>query len=298
VLGETQALAPAPAEVSAALRARAVDALLFVVPTTRGTNVGESWAAVRRATRRKLAFVGLDDAEAIAAAAPAYEASEIAAGQYGGSPALPEESVTTLQVATYLVADKDVPNDAVTNLIRSLFDDRQKIAADAPIARLTKAASTDKDAVFPVHPGAKAYYDGEETTLMERYGDWLFYGPMLIGALGSALVALTRFLGLKEDPPVPPLLLRVREVIASIKGAVTLADLDKVRGEIDTSVERLMEQAAAGAIDEQRTATIALALNYVDHVMAERRDALHRLAAFEPGQPSGPSRIVALGPGR
>src|SRR3954449_5862227 len=43
---ETRALQPAPAEVSAAIRDRKVDALLFVVPTTRGAIVGESWAAV------------------------------------------------------------------------------------------------------------------------------------------------------------------------------------------------------------------------------------------------------------
>ena len=74
VSGETKALPPVPADVSAAIRDRKVDALLFVVPTTRGATVGESWAAVRRASRRALSFVAIDEAEAIAAAAPAYEA--------------------------------------------------------------------------------------------------------------------------------------------------------------------------------------------------------------------------------
>ena len=55
--GETRTLAPVPLEVSTAIRTRAVDALLFVVPTTRGVKLGESWAAVRSASRRKLAFV-------------------------------------------------------------------------------------------------------------------------------------------------------------------------------------------------------------------------------------------------
>src|SRR3954462_8826106 len=36
------------------------------------------------------------------------------------------------------------------------------------IARLVQAASTDKDAIFPVHPGAKAFYDGDEKTLMAK----------------------------------------------------------------------------------------------------------------------------------
>jgi ABC-type nitrate/sulfonate/bicarbonate transport system substrate-binding protein len=42
VPGETRPLLPVPAEVSAAIRDRKIDALLFVVPTTRGANVGTS----------------------------------------------------------------------------------------------------------------------------------------------------------------------------------------------------------------------------------------------------------------
>jgi TRAP transporter TAXI family solute receptor len=194
VTGETKALPLSPPSIIASIRDKSVDAVLFVAPTSRASRVAQTWLAVRDASRRKLAFVPIEDAAAIAAMVPAYEAGEIAAGQFGGSPMLPEESVTTLQVATYLVADRNVPNDAITQLIRSLLEYRQKLSADAPIATLIKAASTEKDALFPVHPGAKVYYAGEETSLMERYGDWLFYGPMLFGALGSAGITLARFL--------------------------------------------------------------------------------------------------------
>src|SRR3954452_21340218 len=290
VSGETKALAPVPAELSAAIRDRKVDALLFVVPTTRGATVGESWAAVRRASRRALSFVSIDEAEAIAAAPPASEAGEIAAGQFGGSPTLPEESVTTLEVATYLVADRGVSDDAITQLTRNLFDERQKLTADASIAKLVQAASTDKDAIFPVHPGAKAFYDGEEKTLMERYGDWLFYGPMLLGALGSVLAALLRFLGLPQVPDTSLILARTQEIIASIEKASTLAELDPIRRTIDEAVERIAAQAARGEVDAQQTAVIHLAANYVDHVLAERRELLLHESRLDPSN-SGADRV-------
>jgi hypothetical protein len=285
ISGEAKALAPVPAVVSAAMRERTVDALLFVVPPTRGATVGENWAAVRSASQRKLAFVPIDDAAAIAVAAPAYEAGEIAAGQFGGSPALPAESVTTLQVATYLVADRGVSNDVITHLTRSLFEERQKMAADAPVASLVKTASTEKDAIFPVHPGAKAYYDGEETTLMERYGDWLFYGPMLLGALGSALVGLMRFL--RDDGEGPTLLPRFGQVIASINDARTLSDLDRIRAGVDAAVERLAAKAARGDVDQARITATALAVDYVNHIMAERRELLLAGRIGTAGEPEG-----------
>ena len=199
---------------------------------------------------------------------------EIEAGQFGGSPSLPEESVTTITVATYLVANRNVSADAITALTRTLFQERQAVSGEAPIANLIKAASTEKDAVYPLHPGAKVYYGGEETSLMERYGDWLFYGPMLAGALGSGLLVVLRFLGFREDQDQTALLARIREVISSIKQAQTPAELDAIRAGVDGAVERLAERAARGEFDEQRTAVLSLAINYIDHLIDERRAAL------------------------
>ena len=137
--------------------------------------------------------------------------------------------MTTITVATYLVANRNVSADAITALTRTLFQERQAVSGEAPIANLIKAASTEKDAVYPLHPGAKVYYGGEETSLMERYGDWLFYGPMLAGALGSGFLVLLRFLGFRDDQDQTALLARIREVIASIKEARTPAELDAIR---------------------------------------------------------------------
>ena len=75
-------------------------------------------------------FVPIEEAEAIAAAAPAYEEGEISSGQFGGSPLLPPEDVTTLEVATDLIADRNVPAERITQLTRALFEGRQKMVAE------------------------------------------------------------------------------------------------------------------------------------------------------------------------
>src|SRR5829696_5087676 len=131
--GDNKALTLSPAAIITSIRDRSVDAVLFLVPTSRSSKVGETWLAVTSGSRRKLAFIPVEDAAAIAAMTPAYEAGEVVAGQFGGSPMLPEESVTTLTVATYLVAARQVPNDVITQLTRSLFEERQKVSTDAPI---------------------------------------------------------------------------------------------------------------------------------------------------------------------
>jgi hypothetical protein len=49
---------------------------------------------------------------------------------------------------------------------------------------------------------------------MERYGDWLFYGPMLLGALGPGLLVVLRFLRFRDEHEQTALLARIREVIS------------------------------------------------------------------------------------
>jgi TRAP transporter TAXI family solute receptor len=278
VSGSTVPLRATPAEIANAVRNKAVDALLFVVPTTRGAKVGDAWAGVRRASARKLSFVPLDESAGLAAANPAYDAGEIAAGQFGGSPALPDESVSTIMVGTYLVANRNVSASAITSLTREIFDQKQAMSAEAPLASLMKAASTDKDAVFSVHPGAKVYYDGEEKTLVEQYGDWVWYGPMIFGAVGSGLLFVMRFLGLREDGGDGRILFATREVIASIDAARTPDDLRAARVRIGAAVEALADQATRGELDGDRAAVAAMVVSYLDHLIDERRAALNGAA--------------------
>jgi uncharacterized protein len=262
-----------------AFRHRRVAAILFTNPHSSGAAVGDRWAAAPRAAKKGVAILELKDADALAATNPGYEAGEIKAGTYRGSPAIPEEDTATLELATYLVAGRSVPDDAVARVTRSLFETRQKIAAEAPIVKAAEAASTDKDAVFPVHPGAKAYYDNEEKTLMERYGDWLFYGPMLFGALGSIVVAGMRFLGMGQSPPDAVLRSKVGSMISSIHQTRTPAELDAIRDEIDQIVDRVAAEASTGGIDEQRLAALSLAINHIDRTLADQRATLLQRAS-------------------
>ena len=103
---------------------------------------------------------------------------------------------------------------------------------------------------------------------MERYGDWLFYGPMLFGALGSAGITLARFL--RHDAPERPLLPRLITILSAIREARTASDLGQIRTDIDAAVKTL----AARAPEEERTAVTALMLNYVNQVLAERQNLL------------------------
>jgi hypothetical protein len=83
----------------------------------------------------------------------------------------------------------------VTALTKPIMDARRDLLGEFPLLAQLAAPSTDKDAFIPVHAGAAAYYDGTQQDFFDKYSNTLYYGPMLLGGLASALVAVWKFLG-------------------------------------------------------------------------------------------------------
>ena len=131
-------------------------------------------------------FLAIDSAEAIAQNHPAYEASEIPAGTFGGSPDRPEDEVKTISFSHHIVARKGVSESTIAAFTRQLFAIRQSLKTEFPLAAKIETPDTDKDATIPVHPGAAAFVDGEEKTFLDRYSDYIWWGLMALSAMGSA----------------------------------------------------------------------------------------------------------------
>jgi hypothetical protein len=53
-----------------------------------------------------------------------------------------------------------------------------------------------------------------------------------------------------------------------------MAELAAIRTSIDAAIARLAMNAAAGKLDEGQIGAISLVVNYVDRVLAERRETL------------------------
>ena len=82
--------------------------------------------------------------------------------------------------------------------------------------------------------------------------------------------------------------LRWALVVCCICAAIALGPAAWYRlSQFDGAVERLAESAARGEFDEQRTAVLSLAINYIDHLLAERRALLlsgHGVSSPHPSQ--------------
>jgi hypothetical protein len=175
---------------------RQVQALLAVVPLTE-----KYLAKVRQIFQRDGAkgsapkLIEIASAGAVANVAQYYESYDIPKGTLRGAPPVPSDDLTSLRVSFFLVANKSVNADDITDLTQSLVDVRRDLLSQYPTLAQAAAPSTDADALIPIHPGAATYYGGNQQSFLDKYDDKIYYASLLLGSLISIIVAAWRFAG-------------------------------------------------------------------------------------------------------
>jgi hypothetical protein len=128
------------------------------------------------------------------------------------------------------------------------------------------APDTDKDAQIPIHPGAATYFGGDEKSFFDKYGDWLFYGTMMLGTLTSLLVGVGKFVGSGTPPPNPVNM--IYELFGRVRNARTEAELDEIEEAVDGI---LKDELAKQASDTSNAAALGLAAHRLEHLLDRRR---------------------------
>ena len=223
-------------DVRPAIQAKQIHALLAVVP------ISERYITALRAFfasegKRHPTLIPIESAEAIAAVAKSYESYELPKGTFRGSPAIPDDDLTTLRVPVYLVARKGLDNDTVGALAKALMESRRELISEFPLVTQISAPSSDKDATIPVHPGAKAYFEGEEKTVFDKYGDQFFYATLILGTLTSALAAVWKFILGGSSTPGGRLIDRLNDLTARIRSAKSEEELEAVENDINAMLQ-------------------------------------------------------------
>jgi TRAP transporter TAXI family solute receptor len=258
-----------------AIRNQKADAYLAAGPV----NSKITAEAIAASTRdgRSPTFLAIDSAEAIAQNHPMYEASEIPAGAFGGSPDRPEDEVKTISFGHHIVARKDISDTTVAALTRQLFGVRQTVLAEFPLAAKIETPDTDKDAYIPVHPGAAAFVDGEEKTFLDRYSDFIWWGLMALSAMGSVGAWFAGYLKKDERNNNSTLRERLLEMIAVARRTDSLEELDHLQSEADEILRDTLHCFEDGAIEEGALACFNIALEQFHHAVADRKALLMQI---------------------
>jgi TRAP transporter TAXI family solute receptor len=85
---------------------------------------------------------------------PELSPSQVAKATY---PSLSSDYVT-VGLYNFAVAHKDLPDDLVYKIVKSVFENRGEMVKAQPSAKETTPDNIRRDAMLPLHPGALTYY--------------------------------------------------------------------------------------------------------------------------------------------
>jgi TRAP transporter TAXI family solute receptor len=259
-------------EAADAIRNQRADAYLAAGPVNSKITADAIAASTRDGGTPK--FLAIDLADAIAQNHPAYEASEIPAGTFGGAPDKPEEEVKTISFSHHIVARKGVSESTIAAFTRQLFAIRQTLKSEFPLAAKIETPDTDKDATIPVHPGAAAFVDGEEKTFLDRYSDFIWWGLMGLSAMGSAGAWFAGYLKKDERSLNTSQRDRLLDMLAAARRSDSMDELDQMQSEADAILRDTLLCFEHGAIEEGTLTAFNIAIEQFHNAVADRKALL------------------------
>jgi TRAP transporter TAXI family solute receptor len=260
------------AEAAEAIRNQRADAYLAAGPVNSKITADAINASTRDGGTPT--FLAIDSNEAIAQNHPVYEAAEIPAGAFGGSPDRPDDEVKTISFSHHIVARRGLSEATIAAFTRQLFAIRQQLMTEFPLAAKIETPDTDKDAAIPVHPGAAAFVDGEEKTFLDRYSDYIWWGLMALSAMGSAGAWFAGYLKKDERSNNSSLRERLLEMIARARRSDSTEELDQMQAEADEILRDTLQCFEGGAIEEGALTAFNIALEQFHHAVADRKALL------------------------
>ncbi|MFG3596965.1 TAXI family TRAP transporter solute-binding subunit [Bradyrhizobium sp. RDI18] len=259
-------------EAAEAIRSQKADAYLAAGPVNSKITSDAIAASTRDGGTPK--FLAIDSAEAIAQNHPAYEASEIPAGTFGGAPDKPEAEVKTISFAHHIVARRGISESTIAAFTRQLFAIRQNLKNEFPLAAKIETPDTDKDATIPVHPGAAAFVDGEEKTFLDRYSDYIWWTLMAMSAMGSAGAWFAGYLKKDERNVNVSQRDRLLDMLSAARQCDSMDELDQMQAEADDILRHTLLCYEHGTIEEGTLTAFNIAIEQFHNAVADRKALL------------------------
>lgn len=265
---KTQLKDIAPGDLLSVVKAKQVQALIIVAPVT-DRYISQLRTLFPRDAKVMPTLLTVD-AAAIAAVDRAYESFDLPKGTIRGSPAIPDDDLTTLRIPYYIVAKSSIGNDLIIDLTKAIMEGRSAMVSEFPLITQVAAPSTEKDAAIPIHPGAGAYFNGDIPSIFDKYGDQFFYASMLLGMLSSAAAAIWKFMVVDgEGGHKPPE--RLHSMTGRIREAQNEQDLEKIEDEIDEIIRKELAKSGDGEVD---VGALTIALSRLEYLIGQRRRAM------------------------
>ena len=266
-------IAVAADDVANAVRQKKVDAII-VVGSVVSKQVGDIVSEAAKGAKGAIEFIDIEEADAIAKRIPALESVEVEQGAFGGRPPRPAESFNTLGFTIRLVGTQKTSTDDMAEFVKQLYLIRQNVNAAIPGAGLMETPDLDEATAFLIHPGVRAYVNGDQKSLFDRYNDWIYFGAFIMSGLGSVAAGLFGWLGGRRDGNPQAPLLKLQELMTVARDAPDTATLDQLERDADEAFQAAYAHGIKDELSASALASFDLGLGELRRCVTARRAVL------------------------
>ena len=256
-----------------ALRQKKVDAVLVVGPIA-SKQVSEFVYEIARGAKGAIHFIEIEEADAIAKRIPALEKLEVEQGAFGGRPPRPAESFETLAFSVRLVASPKSDTDKIAELVKQLYVIRQNINAAVPGAGLMETPDLDEPTPFLIHAGTRAYVNGDQKSVFDRYSDWIYLSAFIMSGLGSVVAGVFGFFGRSRVDEGQAPLRKLQDLLAAARAAPDASALDQLERDADATFDAVYAQGIKDGLSASAMTSFNLGLSELHRSIEARRAAL------------------------
>jgi hypothetical protein len=256
-------------EIAASLKAKQVEAILVIGEPANGVSA-DVYALLARTARSTPRVLGAPETDALVAAVQYLSADKILKGAFRGE--APDEDITTPAIEYRLVVRDDVSNLVAGELGRILMSTKARLVNDAGVNGI--AAPDTEQISYPIHPGARAYFDGDPPSLLSSFETYFWLGWALVGVLGSLGTWLVGRIQGARDAELQDyrhLVLLLSEVRRADKDV-----LGRLRNDFEETIERLLKHIESGNLSAEEIGRYQLALNLVRDALENREGVSRR----------------------
>ncbi|MEM6762404.1 MAG: TAXI family TRAP transporter solute-binding subunit [Pseudomonadota bacterium] len=204
-------------------------------------------------------LVPIDQAEAIAMFDPALSATTVPMGTYSGERPVPGSAIAVVTVHSLLAVRAALPDAAVDNLTRSLFENRQAMVRLLPQAAFISAPTEEDRLAFGVHPGADLYYSQDDPLFVVEYAEPMALAVTALALLISGLWQARIWLSGARKNRADHYNLAIVDIIGRAEHVTTEEEFARVRRELFDIFEKVIVDLDNDRIEEKSLLSFSFA---------------------------------------
>lgn len=201
-------------------------------------------------TKKHLNFIPIDQTEAIALKRPFLAKGILPKGAFSGAEPVPARDMATPVVSRILVARDNVPEDAVRELTKILFEHRLDLVVRFELATAITAPQRNAGLTIPLHPGAEQFYDRDEPNFLQENAEPLALIVTLLTILISGLFTLRGRFNSDQKNRADVFNQELINISTNALNAHNVSELDELTKQLDAILQEVVHALDTDEVTE------------------------------------------------